>query len=29
MLMIGEVQKNETVSEYKRLGFGVSVSDEI
>jgi len=27
--MIGEVQKNETVSEYNRLGFGVPVSDEI
>jgi hypothetical protein len=29
MLMIGEVQKNETVSEYNKLGYGVPVSDEI
>jgi len=29
MLMIGEVQKNENVSEYNRLEFGVLVSDKI
>jgi hypothetical protein len=28
MLMTGEVQKNETVSEYNWLGFGVPVRDE-
>jgi len=27
--MIGEVQKNENVSEYNRLEFGVLVSDKI